>query len=70
MDEVSNKIELCYKSNYTGPWKISTSQIFMFNDKGEEELLKGVPKVSMPVFDKISTEKKKNVELNVSLRIK
>ncbi|CAG2195253.1 unnamed protein product [Mytilus edulis] len=34
MDEVSNKIKLCYKSNHAGPWKISTSGMFMFNDKG------------------------------------
>ncbi|VDI06880.1 Hypothetical predicted protein [Mytilus galloprovincialis] len=57
MDEVSNKIKLCYKSNHAGPWKISTSGMFMFNDKGEVELPKGVPKVSTPVFDKISIEK-------------
>ncbi|CAG2226484.1 unnamed protein product [Mytilus edulis] len=44
MDEVSNKIKLCYKSNHAGPWKISTSGMFMFNDKGEVELPKGVPK--------------------------
>ncbi|CAG2216886.1 unnamed protein product [Mytilus edulis] len=57
MDEVSNKIKLCYKSNHAGPWKISTSGMFMFNDKGEVELPKGVPKVSTPVFDKIFIEK-------------
>ncbi|XP_063411362.1 uncharacterized protein LOC134694252 [Mytilus trossulus] len=57
MAEVSNKIKLCYKSNHAGPWKISTSGMFMFNEKGEVELPKGVPKVSTPVFDKISIEK-------------